>query len=305
MKRGRRRKWSKNKVIIGIKQLHKELGRRPTKHDNSGLYIASRKFFSTWNKAMQKAGYEVKFLQKPKIPKKLTPELAYFIGLLVTDGHLVDNKKNYCLIISTSYEEELKLVIELINKLFSYNPTIRGRKYGFNKRINYEIRINSKDLVYFFKKEFNIPSGPKSKIVRIPKIMFNTNNSNLIGFIRGIMDGDGNISLNKPVNITSGSYHFLKDLEKLFLKLNLKTGRINWDKTAYRIYLYYKDNLKIYNLFYNSARRYYPRKKEILEINTFKNKNLFSLQSLRSSNSFYRRGEVVERSAVEENSLFD
>jgi len=268
------RKWNKERVIPTIKQLHKELKKRPQKRDDSGLYAATRKFFGSWNNAMEKAGYKVKRTQKPKIPKKLTPELSYFIGLLITDGHLVEDlkKKHYTLLLFTSYKEELKLILKLIKNLFSYDSFVRERKDGWNKNINYSIHINSKELVYYFKNIIGLPTGAKSRIVRVPEIMFSANKNNLINFLRGVMDGDGNISLKKPVNISSGSNCFLEDLKKLFLKLNLETSEIYKDVTAYILRLYQRNNIEIYNLFYENAELYYPRKKKILEINTFKNR---------------------------------
>jgi len=266
-------KWDEEKIIDRIKQLNKKLKRKPQKRDDGGLYIATRNFFGTWNNAMEKAGYKVKIMQKPIIPDKLTPELSYFIGLLITDGHLVEDlkKKHYVLLLFTSYEDELKLILKLIGDLFSYKAYVRKKKDGWNKRFSYQIYINSKDLLYYFKDEIGLPTGAKSKIVRVPKIMFNTNKDNLINFVRGVMDGDGNISLKKPVNISSGNYYFLEDLKRLFLKLNLGTSEIYKDVTAYILRLYQKDNLEIYNLFYKEANLCYSRKRDILKINTFKN----------------------------------
>ena len=60
-------------LILGVRNLEKELGRRPTKHDNSALYQRSVKYFGSWNKMMEAAGYKVKYYQYPKIPDKLTP----------------------------------------------------------------------------------------------------------------------------------------------------------------------------------------------------------------------------------------
>ncbi len=264
----RKSKWTRDNVTRRLKQLHKELGRRPVKRDYAGLYSATKSLFGTWNNAMEIAGFKVKRFQKPKIPDKLTPELSYFIGLLITDGHLADNPKRgvHTSMLFTSYDEELSVILRLIKDLFGYKPTIRKRKYGFNKRVNYQININSKNLASYFKDDIGVPSGNKSKIVRIPKVIFRTNKKNIINFVRGVIDGDGNISPKRPIRIASGSIDFLRDLKKLFIKLDLQSSEIKFDRTAYILYLYQKDNLKIYNLLYKSAKYYYPRKKRALEI---------------------------------------
>ena len=133
---------NREELIQKIKELHKELGRRPKKRDNNSLSRYSRLIFGSWNKLMEAAGYTVKFYQKPKIPKKLTPHLAYFLGILITDGHLQYNcppKKapSYMIQLYTSYEEERELLLKLIEELFGYKSSVRHKLYGFNIRKNY------------------------------------------------------------------------------------------------------------------------------------------------------------------------
>ena len=166
-------KWNKNIVISKIKKLHIKLKRRPVKRDYPNLYRQSRIYFETWNKAMKAAGYKIKHPQNITIPK-ISNDLFYFIGLLITDGHLQYsiNQRNYKVAISTSYEEEKYMILKLIKILFGYKAGMRKRKYGWNVRPNYEIFISSKKLVEFFNQKFNIPTGSKSKIVRVPKILF-------------------------------------------------------------------------------------------------------------------------------------
>ena len=107
--------------------------------------------------------------------------------------------------------------------------------------------------------------------IRAPKIFFKTNKENLVNFIRGVIDGDGSISLKKPISISSGCNKFLEDMKILFLKLDLMTSSIVKDKTCYVLRLYTRDNIKLYDTFYETADYYYPRKRNLLKINTFKN----------------------------------
>lgn len=259
-------KWAKEKVIERILYLHKTLKRRPVKRDESGLYSASRKMFGTWNNAMKAAGFEIKKLQKPIIPNKLTPELLYLLGLLITDGHIAKTKKKkYKILLFTSYKEELDLILELIRKIFAYNAFVREKKYGFNKRTNYEIHICSKELVYYFKNTFGIPSGAKSKTVVIPKIIFKINKSNKVSFIRGVIDGDGTVTAKRAISVSSGSKKFLIGFKRLLSQVEIQTGKIKWHGTVYNLPLFQREGLKAYNLIYRSAAHYYPRKREILQ----------------------------------------
>ena len=158
----RRRKWNKKLVILEVHKLHKTLKRRPVKRDSSILYQMSRKFFGGWNNAMKASGYKVKDFQKVKIPKTCS-NFCYFIGLIISDGHLVYQPRDYRIIISTSYGEEKEIIYKLIKKLFKYLPYVRKRKYK-NRNIlpSYDVCIFSKNLCDFIRKKFKIPTGANS-----------------------------------------------------------------------------------------------------------------------------------------------
>ena len=125
----------KEELIRQVKELHQKLRRRPTKRDNNSLYEKSRVYFGYWNKLMEAAGYKVKYNQYPEIPNELTEDLAYFVGILITDGHLQWQRKTekssarYCMQLYNSYEEEKVMLIRLIKGLFKYNAFIRSKKY--------------------------------------------------------------------------------------------------------------------------------------------------------------------------------
>jgi hypothetical protein len=256
----------KQKVIQELKGLHNKLGRRPVKRDNNSLYAKTRKYFGNWNNALEVAGYKVKYHQFIDEPK-ITPELCYFIGLVITDGHLqiLKNKNTksckYCICLCTSYAEELELIKYLTKYLFDYKPLIRERIYGWNKRINYEVQITSKTLVNFVNQTFGIPIGAKSLSVRVPKFFFSTEINNLSAFIRGLIDGDGSVGSGR-MGICSGSKNFVCDLTELF---DNKFGVIAYlGNNSYGVNyvsVYKKENLKkLYNLLY-PAKFFYPRKK--------------------------------------------
>lgn len=264
-------KFDKNILIKDLRKLHRNLSRRPTRHDNNSLYQKSRKYFGSWNKMMENAGYKVKYYQYPKIPSKLTQDLSYFLGLIITDGHL-QNKSKYGIYLYTSYEEEKDMILNLIKGLFDYRAYLVFRKFGFNKRINIQIAINSKKLVNCLNKKFDIPTGNKSLIVRVPKIILNSNRENKINFLRGVIDGDGHIT-QSSVHISSGSYLFLLDLKKLLFDIKIEcNAKIEKRRTCYVLHLNKTESKKLYYLCYNNAKYFYPRKKEkLLRTNIFKN----------------------------------
>lgn len=260
------RKWNKNKVIKEILRLHRELKRRPVKRDYPMLNVMARKYFGSWNNAMKASGYKTKELQHITIPS-LSPNFWYFIGLLITDGHIQYQKsKKYRIVVSTSYNKEKEMISRLTLKLFDYKPLIVKRKYGWNILPNYEIIISSKDLLKFLNKKINIPLGAKSKTIRVPKLLFSESSKNIFSFIRGVIDGDGDISIKKNmVRISSGSYLFLRDMKKLLLNVNISSGKILKERTVFRINISTLCNIRrLYEHCYISD-FYYPRKKKQLD----------------------------------------
>lgn len=269
------KKWNKQKVIQEIKSLEVKLRRKPMKRDSHTLYGLTRKFFGSWNNAMKKSGFEVKITQKPKIPEKINENLAYFLGLLITDGHIASNKDKgeYRTMIFNSFEEEKNKIIQLIKKLFDYNAPIRKKMYGFNKLPNYEIHINSKKLAKCLINKFKIPAGNKSRIVKVPPYFFKSRRNISLNFIRGVIDGDGSVSQNR-IKIASGSEDFLKGINRVLSNYNIFSGKIIPEKSSntFIVYISSKENFKnLYHLLYSNAEFFYSRKKECWEryLNTF------------------------------------
>jgi len=240
----RGRKWSKNIVVSRIKALEKKLGKRPVKRDASTLYQKSREFFGTWNNALYAAGYTINKKQIPRIPD-LSIELCYFAGIVSTDGHLYcSNGKSRKVLIYTSYPDECKMVARLIDEIFQYRASVKVRRMGWNKRNNYEIYISSKPIVEFLNKKFNIPLGPKSKTITIPIIFESIRPEFAWNYLRGVLDGDGDIlQRDYLVRISSGSMAYLEGLRNMLEKLGIKSTSIKKEKTAFRLYIYGKENI--------------------------------------------------------------
>lgn len=265
-----RRKWNKSLVIQEIKSLESKLERRPTKRDSSNLYSLTIRFFGGWNAAMKIAGFNVRDNQEPNLPSKLDENLAYFLGLLITDGHIVFDEvhKKYKVMIFSSYDKERKILIQLIKELFNYNPKIRAKKYGFNKLTNYEIYMTSKKLAEFLTKKLKIPSGSKSRIARVPRYFFKEDNKIVAGFLRGVIDGDGSVG-KTHISVSSGSPSFLGDIKKLLIKQDIIFGNIHTNlagSNTSEMRMYRKEDLRrFHNFLYSHASFFYPRKKQSWE----------------------------------------
>jgi len=265
----KKERWTKGLILQEIESLESKLKRRPVKGDNASLYFLTRKFFGSWNNAMKEAGFQIKILQKPSIPAKLDQNLAYFLGLLITDGHIVfdETHKKYKVMIFNSYGEEKEIIITLIKRLFDYNPSIRTKKTEFSKFPNHEVYICSKNLAETLIKKFGIPSGAKSRTVKIPSYLFKSNKKEIAGFIRGVIDGDGSVSVNQ-VKIASGSIEFLEGMRGLLKILDVNSGKICKEKNkgTWVVYISTIANLqKLYSCLYQDPEFFYPRKKKSWE----------------------------------------
>jgi len=260
-------KWNKEKILKEIINLSKNLKRKPVKRDDNRLYQATKKYFRSWNKGLKIAGFDIKDKQSIHNINLKHDEFYYFLGLLITDGHIVYPKR-YKVNLYTSNEEEKEMIVRLISKLFKYKASIRSRKTGFSRRENYEIYISSKKLCVFIINYVGIPYGSKSTNVRVPKLLFTSNNACIGNFLRGVIDGDGTILKNPQLKIVSGSKSFLYDLKRLFNKLQIFSGKISQQKqNLYILRVCRKNDLKkLEKILYNKKDNFcYPRKKKIWE----------------------------------------
>ncbi|MAG12308.1 hypothetical protein CL630_00660 [bacterium] len=116
--------------------------------------------------------------------KKWSPEMAYVLGFLFADGHVVTNPRGSCYIGFTSTDKE---IIEKIKHTLHSNHTIGiRRKNNPNWKDQYVLQIGSKSVVQYLKR-FGIVQN-KSLAIKFPK---NIPENMLRHFIRGYFDGDG------------------------------------------------------------------------------------------------------------------
>lgn len=112
-------------------------------------------------------------------PTKITEDIAYFIGLYISEGYMLDVIKNnsvHTTQITLSCGDTLKNVFDMI-----------GFKY-YSDGIHYT--VSSKTMGEFLKYlGFDLTEKAKEKI--IPSRLFEMSKENIIAMLQGIMDGDG------------------------------------------------------------------------------------------------------------------
>lgn len=185
---------------------------------------------------------------------KENEESYYWLGYLIADGCV--GKDNRVIINTNKDPEHLAKYGKYINKpLRSYY----NKKYGVWE---YSVFFNNKSIV----KELMQMGIMPNKSLNL-ELCFPLNRH----ILRGVFDGDGSVSVNKSVTITSGSELFIKQLGNFFEDHNIRYS-IVIDKRGNVCYnLYIKDKQRFYSLLYDNATIYLERKEEMLRGQLFGN----------------------------------
>jgi endogenous inhibitor of DNA gyrase (YacG/DUF329 family) len=155
------------------------------------IYLVNENFFRSWNDKM-----------------------AYVLGFTFADGSL------YATTISWEIQKRDREILEKINKAMNSNYPIKPSK----KKRYVRLRISNSSIINDLRKFGLSLKKNKRKFPDVP-------DAYLRDFIRGVLDGDGWISIRKGGREVciglSGNYGFLKKLsEKLRGKLNLSTNNL-------------------------------------------------------------------------------
>ena len=135
-----------------------------------------------------------------KIPSKLTPKLAEFIGIMVGDGHVGIYKNNLGMMTFVNYDirisgnlKDSSYYSEYINDLASELFNLRFYVIKPKNENSVMLYKNSKELYHFLSRCLEIPQI-KDKI-RIPKQIRNGLLEVKSSFLRGLADSDFTFTL--------------------------------------------------------------------------------------------------------------
>ena len=169
-----------------------------------------------------------------KLPKYISPDLAYIVGVLAGDGNIFvrKDKKDYRVKCVGNPKDEIcfykEILAPLFNKIFNIKLDLKYQ----DSNTTYGFYIYSKSLVQFFNKIFELPIGKKYDKLKIPALI--KGNNLTVDFIRGLADTDfcvtfkGNRKFPSIVG-SSKSKSFFKEISKELKKIGL---------TFYEVYDY-------------------------------------------------------------------
>lgn len=190
---------------------------------------------------------------------KWSPEMAYILGIVFSDGNISWNvKKSYNALTITAAEKDKDHLEKIRLKLESTKPLLYSTQTE-----SYRLIINSKKICQILMKFGVVPN--KSLIVKFPKVP----KKYLKDFIRGIIDGDGTVRyVNRKkspyfeITVSSGSKNFLESLVKEISTIGVLTKLRKSQGNTYIAQYSCQRGLKLASWIYKDADLYLSRKYE-------------------------------------------
>jgi len=168
-----------------------------------------------------------------KLPRTMTPDLAYLVGVIVGDGWIIPNG-NLVGIVSGDEKHLRNTLAPLFRKLFDFNVCIRRDP---RKNHTYFLETHSRVIVSFLTSVFGLEKGKKVKI--IPTIFQNYPRNILMEFITGFFDTDGTIDRRaRMIKFTQKSRKILAQIKEELANFHIRSSLYHekrWDGWELRI----------------------------------------------------------------------
>jgi len=175
--------------------------------------------------------------EKKILPEKLSDDLAFILGLLVSEGTIKKTEIEFC----NSDAELIKKFEESWKKVF---PDCRLHKFfrepnSFGKKPYYTLEIHSRQVVEFLQ---NIGLTPvKSAQKEIPLLIAQSPKSVASSFLRACFEGDGSISFSEKMtelSYISTSEDLIKRMQIILLRFGIFSVRRfdKWRRT-HKLYI--------------------------------------------------------------------
>ncbi|MBR9700081.1 hypothetical protein GOV09_06495 [Candidatus Woesearchaeota archaeon] len=189
---------------------------------------------------------------------------TYILGLIMADGNISWNEnKSYWAMTLTAASKDRSHLEKIRGILSSSKPLIYSPKTN-----SYRLIVNSK---YLCKRLMNLGILPRKTLTaRFPNIP----NNQLRHFIRGVIDGDGNVRYVQrkrspyfEITIASGSIDFCEDFRKVILhKIGINANIRKVGKNVYVLQYSCSRGKKLAQYVYDGATIFLERKQKIYDI---------------------------------------
>ena len=166
-----------------------------------------------------------------KIPFCLDENLAFFVAAIIGDGHLKKSKLQIS--IELTDKKLLSFLKIICQNIFDRDFNIRSIKIREGRKPSFAMVIDSKSIYNFLRDVFEIPSGKKSHLVKIPEFIKNSNQNIKIYFLKGIMATEGG-KRRRGYGLSTASLVLWKDLITLFEEVGIPVLRDKWIYQKYK-----------------------------------------------------------------------
>jgi intein/homing endonuclease len=187
-----------------------------------------------------------------KLPKKLTPELSYFVGFFVGDGGLKNenpattDKRQYQLIVGDHSRAFTLKLITLFYRIFGFAPPLREERIQKGEEFYY-INPTSKAVHLFLTTVIGLKSGKGEKFV--PKVILAASKPLQKWFLRGYFDAEGSIYKKYKrkrwvISVHAKDGALLKKIQLLLKNVfGVRFPRLYAEKKYYKLFVTHQDDV--------------------------------------------------------------
>ncbi len=171
--------------------------------------------------------------KETRIPKKLTLEVCFLVGVILGDGHLKKDKAR--IVLELTNRPKLEKIARIFESTFAINKiriTTRIDKRK-NRKIRFGFNINNTPIYQLFAKIFGIPLGKKSNIIKVPSIIKNSTLEMKKSFLLGVLITDGG-KRHTGYGLSSASEEFRDNVAELLMKFNINCYKDQWVNKTYK-----------------------------------------------------------------------
>lgn len=212
--------------------------RQYSEQNNVSIYVARKIFIKNGWPLPGRGGQNALIKINPF--EQNSEKQQYFLGLLASDGYI--GKK----VIKLKLKD--KELVEEYAKFLGHDIQVKEEKSptGIMYRVNFANRLTIEYL-------------NNLGLVEKKSLILNYKGELTNHFIRGVFDGDGCVSKNREVKITSGSILFINQLYELFFSLNFDFA-VHKKGNCFDIKIKAKSRDAFFEFLYKDATVYLERK---------------------------------------------
>src|SRR5579884_2144415 len=163
----------------------------------------------------QRAVLPESFYPLPRQPRVMTPDLAYWLGLLTAEGSVTPYETWFV----NSSQDLINRFIDLTRSLFDLEAVPHRKAETYN----YNVSISNKALCTWLRSELGIARGSQAKSV--PASVLASSKEDILAFLEGLFWGDATIRGNRQgsntFKYTSKSRQLARQVHALLLNLGV------------------------------------------------------------------------------------